>query len=219
VIAGIILAAGRSSRLGRPKQLLPLGGEPLIRHTVRRVLESSLDEVIVVVGHQAEAVTAAIADMPVRVVINPDSALGQSTSVVAGLAALDEKSGESWRRGESDRAMPASPLHVPVEAALFLLGDQPGVDPIVIDALAAAWKQSGAPIVAPGYSDGMGNPVLFDRRVFSELKALGGDVGARAIIRKYQAVGDLLLVPVDDPAPPDVDTEEDYTALVASFAS
>jgi molybdenum cofactor cytidylyltransferase len=219
VIAGIILAAGRSTRLGRPKQLLPLRGVQLIRHTVRRVLESSLDEVIVVVGHQAEAVSAAIADLPVRVVTNPDATLGQSTSVVAGLAALDEKSGESWRRGESDRAMQASPLQTTAEAAIFLLGDQPGIDPIVINALIAAWKQSRAPIVAPRYSDGMGNPVLFDRRVFSELRALGGDVGARAIIRKYQEEGNLLLVPVDHPAAPDVDTEEDYAALIASFQS
>lgn len=201
-----MLAAGGSSRLGRPKQLLPLRGEPLIRHTVRRVLESSLDEVIVVVGHEAEVVSAAIADFPVRVVVNDDAGLGQSTSVVAGLAALDA-------RGPTQ----ASPLQRGAEAAVFLLGDQPGVEPEVIDALIRAWKQSGAPVVAPRYSDGLGNPVLFDRRVFTELTALGGDVGARAIIRKYQSAGEIAAVPVDHPAPPDVDTEEDYAALLASF--
>jgi molybdenum cofactor cytidylyltransferase len=197
VIAGVILAAGSSSRLGRPKLLLPLHGEPLIRHTVRRALQSSLDEVIVVVGHEGEAVSAAIADLPVEIVPNPDSALGQSTSVVAGIEALAE----------------------PHAAVVFLLGDQPGIDPQAIDALIAAWKASHAPIVAPRYRDTIGNPVLFDRRIFPELRALGGDVGARAIIRKYQAKGELELVPVDASAPPDVDTEEDYTAMLASFSS
>lgn len=205
MIAGIILAAGSSSRLGRPKQLLPLHGEPLIRQTVRRVLQSSLDEVLVVVGHEAEAVSAVLADLPVRIVMNPDAASGQSTSVVAGLNALP------------DAIAPAAPDAYP-EAVIFLLGDQPGVDPRVIDALVAAWKVSRAPVVAPRYSDGMGNPILFDRRVFPELRALGGDVGARAIVRQYAASGTLVPVAVDGPAPPDVDTEEDYEYLLRSLA-
>jgi molybdenum cofactor cytidylyltransferase len=200
VIAGIILAAGGSSRLGRPKQLLPLRGEPLIRHTVRRVLESSLDEVTVVVGHQADEVRAAIADLPVRVVINPHAAKGQSTSVLAGLAALDQP-----------------PRATDVEAVVILLGDQPGVEPAVIDALIACWRETAAAIVAPRYRDGPGNPVLFDRRVVPELTTLTGDIGARDIIQSHQRSGDLVILPVDHPAPPDVDTEEDYEALIAGF--
>ncbi len=155
VIAGIVLAAGRSSRLGRPKQLLPVHGEPLIRHTLRRVLASSLDQVILVVGHEADEVRDAVADLPVECVFNPDAAAGQSTSVRAGLAALSPE----------------------VEAAVFILGDQPGIDPNVIDALIAAWRASGSPVVVPRYEDRMGNPVLFDRRVFPELAALEGDTG------------------------------------------
>ncbi len=193
MIAGIVLAAGRSSRLGRPKQLLPLQGEPLIRHTLRRVLASSLDRVLLVIGHEADEVRAAVAGLSVDCVVNPDAAAGQSTSVRAGLAALPPDA----------------------EAAVFILGDQPGIDPNVIDALIASWRTSGAPVVAPRYEDRIGNPVLFDRRIFPELATLEGDSGARPVVRAYHDAGDLHLTPVAGPAPPDVDTEVDYAALLA----
>jgi molybdenum cofactor cytidylyltransferase len=197
MIVGIVLAAGRSSRLGRPKQLLPVLGEPLLRHTVHRVLASSLDNVVLVVGHDADAIRDTVADLPVEVVINPDAARGQSTSVQAGLAVLSPE----------------------VDAAVFVLGDQPGIDPNVIDALIAAWSESRSLIVAPLYEDGMGNPVLFDRRVFPDLTALQGDTGARPVVQAYHASGELLLVPVAGTSPPDVDTEADYVALIRTMAS
>ena len=196
MIAGIVLAAGRSSRLGRPKQLLPLHGEPLIRHTLRQVLASSVDEVIVVTGHKADEVRVAVADLPVECVFNPDAAAGQSTSVRAGLAALSPD----------------------VESVVFVLGDQPGVDPSVIDALITAWRASRSPVVAPRYQDRIGNPVLFDRRVFPELAQLEGDAGARPVVRAYQDTGELQMVPVGGAAPPDVDTEADYAALIAALS-
>lgn len=196
MIAGIVLAAGQSSRLGRPKQLLPVHGEPLIRHTLRHVLASSLDQLILVVGHEADEVRAAVADLPAACVFNPDAAAGQSTSVRAGLAALSPD----------------------VEAAVFILGDQPEVDPNVIDALIAAWRASGSAVVAPRYEDRTGNPVLFDRRVFPELALLEGDAGARPVVRAYQDSGELHLVPVNGAAPPDVDTEADYAALTAALS-
>ena len=196
MIAGIVLAAGQSSRLGRPKQLLPVHGEPLIRHTLRRVLASSLDQVILVVGHEADLVRDAVAGLPVECVFNPDSAAGQSTSVRAGLAALSPE----------------------IESAVFILGDQPGVDPKVIDSLIASWRTSRPPVVAPRYEDRMGNPVLFDRRVFTKLAALEGDSGARLVVRAYHDSGELQLVPVAGPAPPDVDTEADYAALIAALS-
>lgn len=196
MIAGIVLAAGRSTRLGRPKQLLPVLGEPLLRHTIRRVLASSLDSVILVVGHDADAIRDAVAQLPLDIVFNPDAALGQSTSVRAGLAALSQD----------------------IDAAVFILGDQPSIDPSVIDALIAAWTESRAPVLAPLYEDGMGNPVLFDRRVFPELTALQGDSGARPVVQAYRASSDLQLVAVAGPAPPDVDTEADYSALIAAMS-
>jgi molybdenum cofactor cytidylyltransferase len=160
------------------------------------VLASSLDEVFLVVGHEADGVRETVADLPVKYVFNPDAAAGQSTSVRAGLAALSPD----------------------VEAAVFILGDQPGIDPAVIDALIAAWRTSGSPVAAPRYEDRMGNPVLFDRRVFPELAALAGDTGARPVVRAYHDSGDLQVVPVAGQAPPDIDTEADYAALIATLS-
>jgi molybdenum cofactor cytidylyltransferase len=195
VIAGIVLAAGRSSRLGRPKQLLDVHGQPLIRRTVARAVASALDDILVVIGHEAEAVRAALDGLPVRIVANPDAERGQSTSLRAGLAALSPQT----------------------EAVIFLLGDQPTVDPATIEALIAAWRSTRAPVVAPQYSDGLGNPIVFNREVFSELASLRGDVGARAVVRAREAAGDLLAVPMAGAAPRDVDTEEDYAALLAAW--
>jgi len=175
--------------------LLPLAGEPLIRQTLRRALSSSLDPVILVVGHEADEVRASVAGLPVDCVFNPDAAAGQSTSVRAGLAVLSPD----------------------VEAAVFILGDQPGVNSNVIETLITAWQDSRAPVVAPRYEDRMGNPVLFDQRVFPQLNLLEGDVGARSIVRACQDSGELQLVPVAGPAPPDVDTEADYAALIATW--
>jgi molybdenum cofactor cytidylyltransferase len=197
VIAGVVLAAGHSSRLGRPKQLLAIHGEPLLRYTVRRILSSSLDEIFVVVGHEADAVRSAIDDLTVRSVFNPDFARGQSTSVRAGLKALSPETA----------------------AAVFLLGDQPGIDPDLIDALIAAWSASNAPVVAPRYTDGVGNPVLFDRRVFPNLLTLEGDQGAKPIVRDFQRKGLLETVAIPHASPPDVDTDADYAALLAAAKS
>jgi molybdenum cofactor cytidylyltransferase len=195
VIAGVVLAAGRSSRLGRPKQLLPLGDEPLLQVTVRQVLASPLDEVIVVVGPAAEPIIETVADLPVRTVVNPDAALGQSTSLRAGLAALTSET----------------------DAVVFALGDQPGVDPRVIDALIAAWRETRSLVVAPRYSDGFGNPVLFDRRVFPELAMIEGDTGARPVVRAHRKANTLTEVPIASPGPRDIDTEADYARVVAAI--
>jgi molybdenum cofactor cytidylyltransferase len=192
VIVGLVLAAGLSRRLGRPKQLLSVGGEPLIRKTVRQVLASSLDQTIVVVGDRAAEIATAVADLPVRIVVNPDTALGQSTSVRVGLASLPEEA----------------------EAAVFVLGDQPEVEPCVIDALIDSWRAARPAVVVPQYVEGVSNPVLFDRRVFPELAAIEGDVGARAVVLAHRAAGDLEVVPVDVHTPADVDTEGDYRALL-----
>jgi molybdenum cofactor cytidylyltransferase len=177
---------------------LPLAGEPLLRHTVRRALSSSLDDLFVVLDHRGQEVAAALGELPVHVIVNPFADRGQSTSVVAGLAALED----------------ASPH---IGAAIILLGDQPSVEPAVIDALIDAWRETSSPIVAPRYRDGFGNPVLFERGVFPELMNLKGDVGARSVVCAHQQAGSLALVPVDFTAPPDVDTVEDYEDLLQSF--
>ena len=197
MIVGIVLAAGRSSRLGRPKHLLPVNGEPLLRYTLRRILASSLARVIVVIGPEPDAIREAIADLPVDVVVNPDAALGQSTSVATGIRALGPET----------------------KAVVMLLGDQPGIDPAVVDALTAAWRESGAPVVAPRYEGGIGNPILFDRSLFPALLRLRGDTGARSVVRAHEREGTLQTVTIAGPAPPDIDTEADYAALLAALAA
>ena len=194
MICGVVLAAGRSSRLGRPKQLLPLAGMPLLAHVLRNATASALDEVVLVLGHEATPIGATVGQWGQRIVVNPDYAAGQSTSLRAGLAAVDPTA----------------------EAVVVLLGDQPQVGPAVVDALIEAYRATGAPIVVPTYGGRRGNPVLFTRTLFPELARVGGDEGARGVVRAHDA--EVLAVAVGPgPAPRDVDTEADYAALLADW--
>jgi molybdenum cofactor cytidylyltransferase len=188
-IAGIVLAAGMSRRLGRPKQLLQLGGRPIIRHVVETALASSLDEVIVVLGARAGDVRDALSGLPARFVVNHRYAEGQGTSLAAGIAALPDD----------------------IDAVVVLLGDQPGVTAEAIDLVIAARRKQGASIAMAAYDDGRGHPALFGREHFGELRQLSGDVGGREIIRAHP--GDVVAVRVDGPIPADVDTDEDWRAL------
>jgi molybdenum cofactor cytidylyltransferase len=189
VIAAIVLAAGASTRMGRQKLTLPMaGGRPLVRLAVGQVLAAGLDEVVVVVGGDAEAVAAALATLPVRVVVNPRYAEGQSTSLRVGLDAL--------RPG--------------TDAAVVALGDQPLPDPDVIRRLVAAFRTTGRPIAVPVYRDGRGNPVLFGATLFGELRGVTGDQGGRGVIARDPAR--VVEVPVDMAMPADIDTPQDYEA-------
>jgi molybdenum cofactor cytidylyltransferase len=189
VIAAIVLAAGASTRMGRQKLTLPMaGGRPLVRLAVEQVLAAGLDEVVVVVGGDADAVAGALATLPVRVVVNPRYAEGQSTSLRAGLDAL--------RPG--------------TDAAVVALGDQPLPDPDVIRRLVAAFRTTGRPIAAPVYRDGRGNPVLFGAALFGELRGVTGDQGGRGVITRDPAR--VVEVPVDMAMPADIDTPQDYEA-------
>lgn len=188
-VAIVILAAGISSRLGQPKQLLDLGGEPLIRHTVRNAEASSASEVVLVVGSRGDEVAAAAGDGRHRVVFNSDFAHGQSTSLVAGISSLGDD----------------------VDAALLMLGDQPTVGPDLLDAIIARFSETGVKIIRPRYQDGPGNPVLFSRHIFADLQEVTGDLGARELIQANRHLVEWF--EVDAPMPPDVDSEADYQAL------
>jgi len=191
LIAAIILAAGQSSRMGAHKILLPLQGKPVILHAVDNANAAGFAEVIVVVGHCAEAVRAALAGQRIQIIENPDYRQGQSTSLRAGVAAL---------RPEMD-------------AALILLGDQPLVQPAILTALVQAWQQSGKPIVAPLYNGQRGNPVLFARALFPELLSVTGDQGGRAILQRHAQ--EIELVPMlDADAAEDLDTWQQYQTLL-----
>lgn len=189
--AAIVLAAGLSRRMGRPKLLLDLHGKPVIRHTVERVVAASLEPVLVVVGPEHGALRQALEGLAVRFVVNPAPEAGQASSVSAGIKAL------------------------PVEAttALIALGDQPGLSLDVIARLRHALDAPGKWIAAPRYADGLGNPVLFAAAVFSELLTLSGDRGARSVVEKDPAR--LAIVDVAAPMPNDLDTPEDYARLNA----
>lgn len=186
MIAGVVLAAGLSRRMGHPKLLLDLDGRPVIRHTVETLAGAGIEDIVVVVPPDSSALEAALLGLAVRFVTNPAPEAGQAGSVVAGVTAL----------------APA------VEAALIALGDQPRVPRAVPVGLIECHRASGMPIVAPGYREGRGNPVLFAASVFSELLRLRGDQGARGVIDADPTR--VALVPFDLPMPRDIDTPDDY---------
>jgi molybdenum cofactor cytidylyltransferase len=168
---------------------------PIVRIVVRNAIQSQLDEVILVTGFQSDDVVCAVGELGQRVVRNPNFEHGQSVSMRAGLAAVSPDA----------------------EAVVFLLGDQPEVGHDVIDALIAEFRRSGAAIVQPIYGSTPANPLLFGREMFTELNQVTGDQGARAIVRRRGA--GVHRVQVSDGSPPgDVDTDEDYQALLKRWA-
>ena len=190
VISGILLAGGTSSRLGRPKQLMELGGRPVLQHVVDAAAAAGLDELVVVLGHRAEDVAAALTlPATARAVVNPDYATGQASSMRTGLAA----------------ASPSS------EAALLLLGDQPAMRPADIRAVVAAYRAGAGPVVQGSYRGTPGHPVLFDRSVWPDLLAVEGDRGARDVLKAHPDW--VVRVDLDADLPADLDTMEDYERM------
>jgi molybdenum cofactor cytidylyltransferase len=197
-VAGVVLAAGGSRRMGAPKQLLRLGSRVLLQHVVDAALASSLDEVVLVLGHRADEVRAALTIPPgarVNTVVNSDWERGQSTSLRCGLEALG----------------PA------VSAIAVLLGDQPGLGASDIDRVVGAFLASGAAAARSVYPEAgaaPGHPVLLARRIWPEVAALAGDTGARAL---FAAHPDWLLeVPLPGKPPADIDTPMDHRRAVGA---
>ena len=186
-VAGVVLAAGLSTRFGAgaalPKQLFSVDGETLVRRICREALASGLAEVVLVTGHARRRVSAEVADLDLRAVHNAAYADGQSGSVRAGLAAV-----------RCDAA-----------GAMFLAVDQPGLDAAVIDLLLGAFSGPDS-IVVPAFRGRRGAPVTFGRRWFGELERLRGDRGARPLLRSLARY--VREVELDSAAPlEDVDTE------------
>ena len=194
MIAGILLASGASRRFGSDKLLAPLGTRAVIQWSAD-ALGSSVDALYVVVPVASEALMRTLGEVPVRWVTNGEAHTGMSSSIRAGIAALDAGT----------------------EAAIVALGDQPLVDHAVVARLVARWCEGGARAVAPLYEDGRGHPVLFDASLFPALLALEGDRGARAVL---DALGDdIALVPIEGRAPADVDTTAALETVAAQLAS
>lgn len=196
-LSAIVLAAGASVRMGRLKQLLTLGDRCLLQHVLDAVAETRLNELILVLGCRADEIRAAVrlpAGLPSRVVVNPDYAQGQSTSLRIGLQA-------------------ASPRSV---ASGILLGDQPQITAALIDRVADAFLAAGTPIVRPVYAGIAGrvpgHPVFLACAIWPAVGRLVGDEGARALIAAHPEW--LTDVAVEGDAPTDIDTAEDYERVV-----
>lgn len=189
--AGIVLAAGSSTRFGSPKQLLDYHGQPFIRQVTQTALNAGLTPVIVVTGANAETVEPIIRDLPAVTIRNSSWSNGQSTSIRAGIATLTGTN---------------------VGAALLLNVDQPQVTVHVIGALVERHAAEGAAITAPLAADRRTHPILFDRDTFPDLLSLNGDVSGRAIFSNYKVE----YIPWHDESLLfDVDTADDYRKLLA----
>jgi molybdenum cofactor cytidylyltransferase len=195
-VAAVVLAAGRSTRMGAVNKLIAeIGGKPLVRIAAEQALASHASPVIVVTGHEKDKVAAALAGLPLRLVHNPDYAEGLGSSLRTGIAA------------------------VPAEAdgAIVCLGDMPQVDAPLIDKLIAAFDpEKGALVVTPTIDGRRGNPVVWSRRFFPDLMAVQGDIGARNLIGSYaEAVVEVPVAGVG--ALVDVDTPESLSAVKAEI--
>jgi molybdenum cofactor cytidylyltransferase len=189
VIAALVLAAGLSRRMGKAKLLLPLEGKPLVRWSVEG-LAPHVDQVIVVVPPEDGALREALAGLDIRFVTNPQPDAGQGASIAVGVRALPPEA----------------------DAVVIALGDQPRLPDGLLATLLDAFGRGGRPIAAPVYKGTQGTPVVFGASVFDELRALDGDAGARAVVRRDPARVTRVALDVD--MPPDVDTPEDYARLV-----
>jgi molybdenum cofactor cytidylyltransferase len=186
VISGVVLAAGTSTRFGRTKQVALLDGKPLIAYAIEALRVAGVGEVLVVVGHDEDTVRAALPD-GVTTIVNQAYRDGQATSLAAALHDVDGSS----------------------EAAVVLLGDQPGVTGGDVTALIDSFRETRSQIVRIRYTDGPG-PALLSREIYAEAGHLHGDAGARVLMASHPEW--VHEVPVDRPAPRDVDTPGDLGA-------
>lgn len=189
-IAAVVLAAGESTRFGSCKQLLDWYGKPLLTHVTDVALSAGCRPVVAVLGCQAPETLVAIGDRPVRKLMNWRWEEGLGTSVQTGLAGVPPE----------------------VEAALFLQGDQPLVTAELLQAMVDRFEESGASIIYPTHAGKRGTPVLFARRLFSELSRIEGDEGGRRLIDRYPEEAETIEVSNPDVLM-DVDTPQDYQRL------
>ncbi|TDR93017.1 nucleotidyltransferase family protein [Enterovirga rhinocerotis] len=196
-VAAIVLAAGRGTRFGAtPKMLAAFEGKPLVCRAAEAALESEAAPVIVVVGHEAEAVSSALAGLDVVIVENRDYRDGLSTSLKAGFAALPEEA----------------------EAAAILLGDMPQIGTALVDWLIKAWRSSGRPAaLVPTFEGVRGNPTILSMALAPAIAGLSGDTGAAKLLR---GIPDVVEIELGDPAVArDADTPQDLADLAEAQAS
>jgi molybdenum cofactor cytidylyltransferase len=192
-VGAVILAAGSSSRMGRPKQTLQYQGQSLLTRAVVAALEATCRPVVVVTGAHAELSRRELDQLDVREAFNPDWETGIGSSVRAGIESLIR-------------------IDANVTAVVLLLCDQPHVTSDVIAGLLAAHHTTGQPIIASAYGESFGVPALFTRTLFTELRQLTGTSGAKEIIKRHASETHFL--PFQEGAV-DVDTPGDFSSLIA----
>jgi molybdenum cofactor cytidylyltransferase len=188
-ITGLVLGAGGSRRLGRPKQLLPYGDGTLLDHTLDTARRCGFDQLVVPIGGAADEVRERVDLSGADVVVNYDFGEGCSSSIAAALATVDER----------------------CDVLVLMLGDQPGVTPATVAALLEG--RDDAPLAVCRYDDGRGHPIAFDRRMFPQLADLHGDKGVWRLLD--QRADEVVEVRIAGNVPLDVDTPEDYQAVLA----
>ena len=189
-VTGLVLAAGGSRRLGEPKQLLRYGDGTLLDHTLDTARASGFDQLIVALGGSSTEIRDRVDLSGADVVENPDFGEGCSSSIAAGLSALDPSS----------------------ELLVLMLGDQPGVMPETVRALIAGCDEDTV-LAACLYDDGRGHPLAFGRSLFDELRELHGDKAVWKLMDRR--TDEVVEVRIPGPVPRDVDTREDYEAVLA----
>ena len=191
MIAGLILAAGESSRMGTPKATLPYRGRTFLEGIVQTLRSAGLERIAVVLGHRAGEIQPRIKAEAIDVVINPDYRSGQTSSLQAGLRALATDD---------------------LEAVLLCLVDHPAVSPETVRTILSAFREGAAPVVIPTYRGRRGHPVLIGRQLFDELLGLTRDAGADSVVRRYRPATRCVEVE-DEGVVIDVDDPEDYRRL------
>ena len=194
-IAGMVLGAGRSTRFGSPKQLLPFGDTTLLGQVVRNANASALDRVVVVLGRASEELRATVDFGRAEVVENTAYGTGCASSLLAGLDAAGEDCG----------------------SIALLLGDQPGVRPEFIDYSIATWDRERPWAAVTSYLGNLGHPFFFAREAFADLRSLHGDKAVWKLIEAHPER--VLRIEIQAPLPPDVDNPEDYERALAHWRS
>ena len=191
MISAILLAAGESKRMGQPKLLLPFGNRTILEQTVDNLLNSRLNEVIVVVGHKAQELTLKLTNRPVKIVLNPVYHEGMGSSIAKGLSLVDDS----------------------CRAVMLVLADQPLIDSKTINLLIEVFLSHDKGIVVPVCRGRRGHPVIFTTKYRRRLQSLVGDIGGRQIIEEheddtFEAVIDSESINID------IDTTDDYRSHI-----
>jgi molybdenum cofactor cytidylyltransferase len=188
MIVAIVLSAGESSRMGRPKALLPIEGKMFIEKIVAALRATKVGEIIVVLGHNADAIKPKISHLPVTVLVNKDYASGQLSSLALALRSLDPEK---------------------IEGALVHLVDHPLLSPTLVNEMVDRFYESGKLIVVPRYRGRRGHPVIFSSRLFPELLSAPVDQGAKAVVHAHR--DETSEIATEDPGVVvDIDTPEEY---------